>query len=245
MALKLTIVETGLPPASIRDAYPGGYPAMFEALIGASAPEMTFETVSLEKGDTLPDPETLDGILITGSAYGVYDDVSWMGTLKEWIGFAAENAVPMVGICFGHQVIADALGGDVRKAVEKGWGIGRHTYRIYDAPDWRKVEGRDTFSVGVSHQDQVLSPPVDAHILAGNDFAPHAGLLYARAPILSFQGHPEFSDAFLRDLYEARKGNPLTEAQIAEAEVSMKTPDDNQLMGDWMAAFLKTHQRGR
>ena len=234
--MKLTIIETGLPPEAIRDRYEG-YPAMFAELISRADPDMTFKTVSPVKGEALPDPASLEAILITGSAYGVYDDVPWMTDLKDWIGFAAEHEVPMIGICFGHQVIADALGGDVRKS-DKGWGIGRHTYRLQKTPHWM-TNTPEQFSVGVSHQDQVLSPPADADVLAGNEFCPHAGLLYNRAPILSFQGHPEFSDTFMGDLYEARKGRPLTEAQVDKAIASFKTPHDNDLMGRWMVEFLK------
>lgn len=235
--MKLTIIETGLPPEAIRDRY-DGYPAMFAKLMARADPDMTFETVSLVKGETLPDPASLEAILITGSAYGVYDDVPWMKDLKDWIGFAADAEVPMIGICFGHQVIADALGGDVRKS-DKGWGIGRHTYRLQKIPHWMTNPSAQ-FSVGVSHQDQVLTPPTDADILAGNEFCPNAGLLYGRAPILSFQGHPEFSDTFMTDLYNARKGRPLTEDEVSEALESFKTPHDNDLMGRWMVEFLQS-----
>ncbi len=235
--MKLTIVETGLPPVAIRDQYPGGYPLMFERLFQAVEPEMTFETIALEQGEALPDPETLDAILITGSAYGVYDDVSWMRTLKEWIGFAAEHEVPMIGICFGHQVIADALGGDVRKS-DKGWGLGRHTYQIEQHPDWMQPDA-DQFSVGVSHQDQVLVRPIGSDVLAGNEFAPNAALVYTRAPIISFQCHPEFDDTFLRSLYEARKGNPLSQEQVDAAIGSFRVMDDNLKLAQWMVNFLK------
>ena len=236
--MKLTIIETGLPPEAIREDYPGGYPVMFERLFLGADPEMTFETVSVVKGDDLPDPESLEAILITGSAYGVYDDTPWMRASKEWIGFVAEHQVPMLGICFGHQLIADALGGDVRKS-DKGWGIGRHTYKLAMKPDWMGEGAPDHFSVGVSHQDQVLTPPADARVVGGNEFAPHAALVYSRAPILTFQGHPEFTDGFMSDLYEARKGRPLTDQQVTEALESFSVPDDNDLMARWMVSFLK------
>jgi len=161
-----------------------------------------------------------------------------MRASKEWIGFVAEHQVPMLGICFGHQLIADALGGDVRKS-DKGWGIGRHTYKLAMKPDWMGEGAPDHFSVGVSHQDQVLTPPADARVVGGNEFAPHAALVYSRAPILTFQGHPEFTDGFMSDLYEARKGRPLTEEQVSEALESFSVPDDNDLMARWMVSFLK------
>ena len=143
----------------------------------------------------------------------------------------------MIGICFGHQVIADALGGDVRKS-DKGWGLGRHTYQIKHKTGWMGPNPPDTFSVGVSHQDQVLSPPPDAIAIGGNDFAPNAALAYSRGPIISFQGHPEFSDKFLEDLYNVRRGTKFTDAFVDEAVASFKTPDDNKLMARWMVNFI-------
>lgn len=233
--MKLTIIETGLAPIAIRDQYKS-YPDMFADLFRAVDPAMTFETIALISGEALPDLETLEAVLITGSAYGVYDDVAWMRMLKEWIGFVSEHQVPMIGICFGHQVIADALGGDVRKS-DKGWGIGRHTYDVLRHPHWLKPDA-ERFSVGVSHQDQVITPPADARVLASSAFCPNAALIYDRSPVLTFQCHPEFSDQFLTDLYNARKGNPLSEKQVSEAEASLHIMDDNLLVAKWMHAFL-------
>ena len=102
----------------------------------------------------------------------------------------------------------------------------------------------DRFSVGVSHQDQVLTPPPDARVLGGNAFAPHAALIYARGPILSFQGHPEFTDSFLEDLYNVRRGTRFSEEEVDEAISSFRVKDDNDLMADWMVSFLKAARKG-
>lgn len=237
--MHLTIVETGWPPEAIRAKYPGGYPKMFDDLLRPELPELQVETISIIGGDAFPDPASLQSILITGSAFGVYDDTPWMRTLKEWIGFAAEAETPMIGICFGHQVIADALGGHVAKS-DRGWGIGRHTYALDNLPRWLQTD-RAEFALGVSHQDQILQPPADASVIARSEFAAFAGLSYARAPIVTFQGHPEFEDDFLRDLYDARRGNPLRDDQIADAHTSFEKPHDNRLVAGWLADFLKVH----
>ena len=239
--MKLTIIETGLPPEPIRSNYRDGYPGMFETLLGAVSDELTFETVALETGEVLPDPETLDAVLITGSAHGVYDPVSWLPSLREWIGFVAETQAPMIGICFGHQVIADALGGDVRKS-EKGWGIGRHSYDITHRPDWL-TSVPETFGVGVSHQDQVITPPVDAKVFAASDFTENAALVYSRAPILTFQGHPEFNDAYLTDLYSCRVGKYFTQDEVDAALLSLKIPADDELVAKWMLEFLLANKK--
>ena len=165
--MKLTIIETGFVPAPIRASFVD-YPCMVRALVRASDPDMEFETVSVIKGEVLPDPGALDAVLITGSPAGVYDDDPWIAPLMDFIRSAADARLPQVGICFGHQIMAEALGGKVIKS-PKGWGIGRHTYEIKACPDWAG-DCPATISVGVSHQDQVVVLPPDANLLAASDF---------------------------------------------------------------------------
>ena len=156
----LTIIETGQAPEGIRADWPS-YPAMFETLLAPHLPGWTYQSVALSRGQTLPDPAGLDAILITGSPAGVYDDVPWMTSLMDFIRWAANAQVPQIGICFGHQAIAHALGAKVAKS-DKGWGIGRHVYDVIAAPSWMRAPPPDTFSLGVSHQDQVLPLPPGA-----------------------------------------------------------------------------------
>ena len=125
---KITIVETGLVPPEHRARH-GSFPQMFERMIGAVDASASFATVRLLDGDALPDPAGLDAILITGSPAGVYDDLDWIAPLERFVRAAYETRVSMVGVCFGHQLMAQALGGTVRKS-EKGWGIGRHVYDV-------------------------------------------------------------------------------------------------------------------
>src|SRR3954447_25120432 len=124
----ITIVETGLVPSEHRARH-GSFPRMFERLIGTADASASFATVQLVDGDALPDPAGLDAILITGSPAGVYDDLDWIVPLERFVRAAYEARTSMVGVCFGHQLIAQALGGVVRKS-EKGWGIGRHVYDV-------------------------------------------------------------------------------------------------------------------
>jgi GMP synthase-like glutamine amidotransferase len=144
----------------------------------------------------------------------------------------------MVGVCFGHQVIADALGGVVRKS-EKGWGVGRHTYDVLGARQWMTGAGA-SMSLAVSHQDQVIEPPAGAVTLARSAHTEHAMLAYEGAPVISLQGHPEFSDTFVAALYSARRGKSLTEATADAAIASLSRPEDNAKVAGWMARFLAT-----
>lgn len=233
---KLTIIETGRPPDRLDGDWPT-YPHMFERLIGPHLNGWTFETVALPDGTDLPDPASLDAILITGSPAGVYDDTPWMAPLMDFIRWAADARTPQIGICFGHQALAHALGARVTKS-DKGWGIGRHVYDIVAPQSWMGASPPQTFSLGVSHQDQVLSLPPGAVLVAQSDFCPFAALAYPSARAISFQGHPEFSAAFSCALYGIRKGRQLPTEMVEQAEASLKQPIDNDLIGRWMAQFL-------
>ncbi|MDJ0920327.1 MAG: type 1 glutamine amidotransferase [Henriciella sp.] len=234
--MKLTVLETGLPPESLRADWPD-YPEMFEALLGPKLPGWSFETLSVAKGEPLVDPASLDAILVTGAAVGVYDDEPWMDPLMDFIRWAAASQTPQVGICFGHQAIAQALGAEVRKS-DKGWGIGRHVYDIETRPAWMNGYEQQTFALGVSHQDQVETLPPGAEKVAGNSFCPFAALNYPAASAISFQGHPEYSAAFSCDLYGVRKGTRIASDLVDAAEASFADPIDNDLVGDWIGTFL-------
>jgi GMP synthase-like glutamine amidotransferase len=234
--MKITVIEVGRAPGRLQELYPR-YPEMFASLLSAVDDTLTFETVALVDGETPPDPAGLDAVLITGSPAGVYDLTPWMTPLRTFIRNAAEAKTPMVGVCFGHQVIADALGGDVRKS-DKGWGVGRHTYDILAREPWMMDAG-SAFSLGVSHQDQVIAPPAVARTLARSAHTDHAMLVYDDAPIMSLQGHPEFTDGFLSALYGARRGKTLSDDLADQAIESLGTPEDNALVADWMVKFLK------
>lgn len=235
--MKLTIIETGLAPEGIRENWPD-YPSMFEALLSPHLPGWEYDTVALSQGEVLPDPTALEAILVTGSAAGVYDDMPWMTPLMDFIRWAGAERVPQIGICFGHQAIAHAFGAQVSKS-DKGWGIGRHVYDIHTRPVWMADYSDETFSLGVSHQDQVHTLPPGAELVAASDFTPFAALNYPSQNAISFQGHPEFSSGFSCALYGVRKGTVFGADFVAEAEQSFDRPIDNDLVGEWMANFLK------
>lgn len=234
--MKITILEAGRAPGRLADLFPR-YPDMFVRLLSGVDDTLTFETVSLVDGAAPPDAAGLDAVVITGSPAGVYDQTPWMDPLRGFVRAAHAAKTPVVGVCFGHQIMADALGGDVRKS-DKGWGVGRHSYDILDRRSWMADAGQ-SFSLAVSHQDQVITPPKSAHTLARSGHTDHAMLHYADAPMMSLQGHPEFGDAFVSALYGARRGTSLTDAAADAAIESLKAPEDNALVGEWIVAFLR------
>lgn len=238
--MKLTIIQTGDVPAPLRSQF-GPYPAMFQRMFCEAGEEFLFETVPVFNGAPFPDPSELDGIVITGSAAGVYDQhYPWMEPLGAFIRAAYADKTPMFGVCFGHQVMAHALGGDVRKS-EKGWGLGRHTYAVKSRPNF---VGEDiaAFSVACSHQDQVLVAPEDADIFLGSEFTPNAGLIYRNGAAISLQPHPEFDDDYTLALAELRRGK-APDLLIDAARASLSTPSDSREVAGYVGEFLRAAKR--
>ena len=124
----------------------------------------------------------------------------------------------MLGICFGHQIMADALGGDVRKS-EKGWGLGRHVYGVTKRPAFLGGDLPE-LAIACSHQDQVIVPPAEAEVFLASDFTPNAGLVYRNGAAISLQPHPEFEDDYTLALAELRRGKAPDEV-IETALASM------------------------
>jgi GMP synthase-like glutamine amidotransferase len=231
---RITILETGLVSPKNRELH-GSYPQMFEHLIGAADATVTFNTVSVSAGEPLPDLKGLEAILITGSPAGVYDPFDWIAPLEEFVRTAHDNKVPMVGVCFGHQLIAQALGGTVRKS-EKGWGLGRHAYDV--APHNGLIEGT-RIALACSHQDQVITPPAGARAVMSSDFTPHAGLLYAGDTTFSVQPHPEFSLGFaLACCAMVRSKGDAPDSVVTSAEASLAEPLESARLGGAITRFL-------
>jgi GMP synthase-like glutamine amidotransferase len=230
---KITIVETGVVSPSAR-AQHGSFPQMFERLIGEADASAGFATVRLMDGEMLPDPEKLDAILLTGSPAGVYEDLDWIAPLERFVRAAYQLRIPMAGICFGHQLIAQALGGTVRKS-EKGWGIGRH---VYDVMPGNGVIGGEKLALAASHQDQVIAPPAGATTIFRSAFTPHAGILYAKGTAMSVQPHPEFTAAFADWCCEKAGLNGAPEPLVASAKASLEQPLDHADLGRAITRFL-------
>ena len=223
--MKLAILETGRPPGGLAERF-GDYPAMLAALLGDG---FEIETFDVQAGE-LPDSNAHEAVLITGSPAGVYDDYPWIAPLMEFIRTAKDSR--MVGICFGHQVMAEALGGRVVQS-DKGWGAGLHRYAIARREPW--MDGEQAIAVPASHQDQVVIQPPDTEVVATSDFTPYAALAWTGRPAISFQFHPEFAPDFAKALIAERYDRvPNPDAAIA----SLDAPNDNARVGGWIRRFL-------
>src|SRR5688500_15151707 len=227
--MKLAILETGTPPAELIPRF-GRYPAMFERLLGDGFDYASFDVAA---GELPIDPASHDAWLITGSPAGVYEPLPWIGELKTFLR-SAPRSVRLVGICFGHQIMAEAYGGHVEKS-DKGWGVGLHTYPIVQREAW--MDDCPVVSVPASHQDQVVIPPPNTALIASSVFTPYAALAWRDRPAVSFQFHPEFGPDYAEALIEARR-EQLSDPDAAIASLAL--PNDNRRVGEWIARFLRS-----
>ncbi|MEM9755500.1 MAG: type 1 glutamine amidotransferase, partial [Pseudomonadota bacterium] len=185
------ILLTGHAPDAVRTER-GDLDALFRDLLSGHG--FDFRTWAVVDMDFPDGPEAADGWLITGSKFGVYDDVAFIAPLEDLIRRIAADRKPLVGVCFGHQIITQALGGVVEKW-GGGWSLGRTTYRFADG----------YLAAHAWHQDQVVEPAPGATVLAEAQGCPYAALAYGDR-IMTVQPHPEFGRAEIEALIQARAG---------------------------------------
>lgn len=231
----IAILETGVPPEPLGQTY-GTYADMLSRLL--AAPERDFKVFRTLEGELPVLEDGLKGVVITGSPAGVYEDHAWIAALIEWLR-ALDPDLPVVGICFGHQVMAQAWGGQVEKS-HKGWGVGLHEYAIHDNDLWRRLADTDlpAIRVAVTHQDQVVTKPASAVVLAGSEFTPHGALYYTDRKAISFQCHPEFCQNFAGDLLISRRGIRISEDLVDQALETLKTPSSRDQVLEAISRFL-------
>lgn len=226
--MKIGILEAGEPPERLKQRF-GRYDSMFRNLLGE---DYSYTTYEVPQNELPPTPEQQDAYIVTGSASGVYDDLPWIAPLKNFL-LEAKGKAKLVGICFGHQIMAEAFGGRVEKS-DKGWGIGLHRYDVHERQSWMDDEA-PSFAIAASHQDQVVEPPPAARLLAGNSFNTFGLLAYDGQPAISMQCHPEFEPDFAKALIEIRRDRmPRPDEAIA----SLDDLNDRARVSRWIRAFL-------
>ena len=225
--MKVCILETGKLPNLLEQKF-GNYTSMFSNLFGQLNIRIDIETFEITKFHFPSNPRAADLWLITGSSFGVYEDLAWIGQLKEFIKQIILEKIGLIGVCFGHQIIAEAMGGKVQKS-EKGWGVGVQQYVRFCEPAWAQKLGPN-FSGYASHQDQVTTAPTCAYTVYGSTFCPHAVLAYGskdKPKAISIQSHPEFSNELLRRLIKRRIGKTIPRPIGEKALKSLKKSPEN------------------
>lgn len=220
------------------DTFPGLLPEsipsheyFFEKRFHPVDPNIIFKVYRALDGE-LPEHPVPDEIyLITGSNNAAYDNLPWILSLQEWIREAARLQIPLVGICFGHQVIAQALGGQVER-FPGGWGVGIREMEVLDA-DLLPFFPDKKMRLIVNHHDQVTRLPEGAVPLATSDFCRFEGFRIGRH-ILTFQGHPEFTVDYERHLIL----NHAEDEDDAVKQQALETLETMDHQGKTVAEFL-------
>lgn len=222
--MKIGILQTGHVNEQLVDEN-GDYPEIFARFLADQG--LSFENYAV-CDMVFPDgPQTADGWLITGSKFGAYEDLPWIAPLETLIRDIYASDRPMVGICFGHQIIAQALGGRVEKFAG-GWSVGRTEYTL----------NRETVALNAWHQDQVVAVPEGAEVISATPFCANAAMLYGDR-IFTLQPHPEIDRTYIKGLLDVRAPGIVPEPLRKEAIAQLDHDTDSSHLADMIARFFK------
>jgi GMP synthase-like glutamine amidotransferase len=222
--MQIGILQTGHAPDALIGRT-GDYGDMFQRLLAGQG--LTFRVWSVVDMDFPESVHDAEGWLLTGSRHGAYEDHPFIKPLEDFIRKAHAEGVPMVGICFGHQIIAQALGGKVEK-YRGGWSVGPTRYRL----------NGEEVRINAWHQDQVVKVPEGAEVVGTSPFCENAALVYGDRAF-TVQAHPEFDNAFLTELIAARGRGLVPDRLLAEAEAELADPVDSSKLARQIADFFK------
>lgn len=190
-------------------------------------PEADFSSVHIAGNHAPPKPENIDGIIISGSEKGVYDNTPWMQPLRNNLQLMQSAGIPMFGICFGHQIMADVFGGKAVKA-DKGFITGTRQFN----------DRGSNVTAYLAHQDQVIDIPPNAEVIGSAAHCPVAALSYD-FPAMSVQFHPEYNREFTVDLIEFFGAELMSPEQIQTARDSLSAEAEDALWCAEVAEFFR------
>ena len=208
-------------------------PERFINLLKPSLPEAKWTTIHCLEDNLPNDANGFDVYLITGGRYSVFEDLDWQQKLFDFIRQIYSNNVPLIGICYGHQAIAHALGGHVER-FDNGWGAGVTTVNVIDQPAWLLPMAEKIYLLAM-HQDQVTTIPTEATRFLDSHFCHNSGF-YIEDRVLAIQQHPEFTSELCRDLIVRRKER--IGKQYKPALQSLDIQHQGEYVGQWMANFI-------
>ncbi|WP_221794149.1 type 1 glutamine amidotransferase [Oceanobacter mangrovi] len=235
--MKIGILATGITPDEMIPQY-GSYADMFVRLFAPLNPGFDYQVYDVRLGTFPEAADECDGWIITGSKFSVYEDIDWIHQLKEFTRAIGASRKPLVGICFGHQLMAEAFGGKVEKYTG-GWGVGVHQYQVHGALA-DKLSGQ--IRVNAVHQDQVSILPAGAEVVASSEFCRYAGLSYDGGRMVSLQPHPEFTLKFEEDLLKFRGGDGIPMDAAAPGIETATAPNacvDSPVIAEWLLSVLQ------
>lgn len=237
MPLRICILETDILRPELVEQYQG-YGKMFERLFAQQPLAAEFEVYNVMQGDYPAPQARYDAYLITGSKADSFGSDPWIQTLKTYLLERYQSGDKLLGICFGHQLLALLLGGKSERAYQ-GWGVGIHRYRLAEQPSWMSP-AMDELTLLISHQDQVTVLPEKATVLASSEFCPIAAYCI-EDQVLCFQGHPEFIHDYSKALLEIRQ-QCLGEQIYRQGVASLEHDHQGTTVAEWMMRFV-AHKR--
>lgn len=213
----------------------GGYQDMFDALLRPHIADLHFTRFDVCRGDIPATPDACDVYLCTGSRFSVYDEHAWIDALQAFVRDIHDAGKTFVGVCFGHQMLAQALGGHVAKA-EQGWGIGVLDMTIVQPEPWMQPLQHHC-NLQYMHADQVQRMPAQSTLLASAPHCPVA-MFKVGATMLGIEGHPEFPAAYEEALLRIRREH-IGAQRVDAALASLTTQTDHELTARWIANFIE------
>ena len=215
------------------------YPAIFRNQFLAIDHNIRFTDFKAYTGELPNNVDQCDVWLINGSPAGVYEDIEWIHQLSDFIKQLDKVKKPTFGICFGHQLMAQVLGGKVSLS-HKGWGIGASHNKVVEHASFMHPKA-EMIDVMVFHQDQVVQLPKGAKVLASSDFCPNYMVQY-NPHMLSIQGHPEFNTQMVEGVLSAPSFDDRPAIRAQGMANSAGTPD-TQLLFQWIVNFYRQANR--
>ncbi|XOV87484.1 MAG: GMP synthase [Pseudomonadota bacterium] len=213
----------------------GDYPRMIGDVLTAVDPSLLLRTYDVEHGEYPADLAECDAYVITGSRQSVYDPEPWIKTLRQFVVLLHERRIPLIGICFGHQMVAEALGGKTLPAAV-GWCVGVHQSRVIRSEGFMDPP-LPVFNLISSHKDQVARLPEGAVLLAASEQCPCA-MYRVGDHILTVQGHPEFCKPYSRALMTYRE-TLLGQEKFDAGLASLALPTNEHIIAQWILNFLR------
>ncbi len=215
----------------------GDYPELFAYLLRDTSIELI--RYDLDEGRFPVSERECDGWICAPSRNSVYDNLEWIAEAEELHRRFIALELPYVGICFGHQLLAQALGGKVERA-SHGWNVGVHEYELTESPSWIGV-GTRSVALVASHQDQVTIPPGDATVFAkATDGTCPIGGMVVGDRAWTIQLHPEFVPD-LADHLLAGRVELIGASKVAAARASLSNPIDSAKVSGWISRFFDGH----
>ncbi|UVJ42743.1 amidotransferase [Pseudomonas sp. LS1212] len=233
MSLRICILETDVLRPELVEQYQG-YGRMFEQLFARQPIAAQFSVYNVMHGDYPGEDLQFDAYLVTGSKADSFGTDPWIETLKTFLLQRYERGDKLLGVCFGHQLLALLLGGKSERSTQ-GWGVGTHRYTLAHQAPWMSPAVED-LTLLISHQDQVTRLPENATVVASSEFCPIAAY-QINDQVLCFQGHPEFVHDYSRALLDARQ-DKLGEQVYKTGMASLAQEHQGTTVAEWMMRFV-------